>query len=222
MKIKYFWLILFLLSISICYGMGEQPVNKQGSSEEATYTDTPGAGDRQTITHTLTEQFLDHAQSFADMPAEAIIPRAALYDYTFGQNLDEYQKLAGHGLIVIACITQDENEFPIKRAYIESAAGTYELKMFFRKKIIISLEKIKSIFGPYRYDYYYYLPYPLTQKEGTLKIDWNNISDGFSVVTFPGNSQLEYIDHENLSPAGNSDDIDSVTLFDFTAREFGF
>lgn len=148
----------------------------------------------------------------------APVPRIALFDYAFGVDIDEHLKLRGYGVLLIASMNQDKNEYPIKRMYIDAIDTIVELENIGFQKISIKDKKIKKVFGKNRIDYYYLIPYEYTQLNGQLLIDWSKNRHEFVSTTFPSELILDFVipSDNNLT----TKIIDTSFLEEFLQREF--
>ncbi|MBA4311717.1 MAG: hypothetical protein C0417_03710 [Chlorobiaceae bacterium] len=150
----------------------------------------------------------------------APVPRLAQFDFAFASNLNEYNKLNGIGILYISSVNQDSTEYPIERVYFKFKDGNVDLKLLGSIKIPVTDDLIKKVFGRNRIDYYYYLPYPITQFSGQLLIDWKKNRKEFVLSRFPTENKLDFINDKILALPDNKSDIDKDSFEKFTLREF--
>src|ERR1700743_2789616 len=143
----------------------------------------------------------------------APVPRLAEIDMAFGINLIEFNKMAGYGVLYIPSLNQDSSEYPIKKVYLRSENELTELKEIGEIKIAVKDEQILHTFGKNRVDYYYLIPYSLTQRSCELLIDWSSNRKEFLLSKFPNGGALDYI--KNISPPGDIKNIDRSVLKEF-------
>jgi len=79
---------------------------------------------------------------------------------------------------------------------------------------------VKTIFSHHRIDYYYYLPYEMTQTSGSLLIDWKNNRKEFILTKFPNDFKLDYMKDIKLKLPDTGSSIDPKSFYEFADREF--
>lgn len=134
------------------------------------------------------------AQAALDYREYAPIPRIGFYDVAYPANSQEYTNLAGHGLLLITAITQDNAELPLKRVYLNSAGKEIELQLIvsaLSKKVD---ERSLATFGPYRMDALYLLPLQSRVEKIDLMIDFAVNRKAFRVGTISGRSRTQGAD----------------------------
>jgi hypothetical protein len=104
--------------------------------------------------------------------------------------------------------------------YFKYKDGIIDLKLVGNNKVQVSDDLIKKVFGVNRIDYYYYLPYAITQLNGQVIIDWKKNRKDFNLCQFPSDLKLDYITDEMLQLPENKIDIDSLSFVSFAQREF--
>lgn len=78
---------------------------------------------------------------------------------------------------------------------------------------------MKNVFGSNRVDYYL-IPYPLTQHEGEITIDWSKNRKDFVLAKLPLRYKLNFItDTLDIIPLSK---VDSQILENLLLREFSF
>jgi len=150
----------------------------------------------------------------------APVPRIAQFDYAFAKDIDEYKKLNGLGILYIASLNQDSTEYPIERVYFKHKDGVVELQLMYTKVVTVTDNLIKNVFGNHRVDFYYLMPYVVTQISGQLIIDWKKNRKEFVIGEFPSGSSLDYITDKKLLIPDVTKDIQNIDLDLFAQREF--
>lgn len=155
-------------------------------------------------------------QSAVEYEKYAPVPRLAQLDFAFAADKKEFTKLSGYGVLYIPSLNQDKSEYPIKKVYIKSNGTTTELRKIGELNVGVKDKVIASVFGNNRIDYYYLLPYQLTQKEGELLIDWSSNRTEFILTKFPNGNKVEYKTNDVIDGKA----IDVKALNNFLKREF--
>ena len=150
----------------------------------------------------------------------APVPRLAIYDFAFAKDLNEYKKLNGFGILYIASLNQDTLESPIEKVYFKSENGITTLELIGIVKVPVNDRIIKDVFGNNRIDYYYYLPYAITQTNGDLMIDWKKNRKEFILVKFPNDYKLDFVTKTNNKSLNEKKGIDKNYFYNFALQEF--
>jgi hypothetical protein len=191
--------------------------NNAFSQQELHLVESLGVSNNSTSTNSMTERIKEAANKYQQY---APIPRIAQFDYAFASDLVEYEKLNGFGILYITSLNQDSDEYPIERVYFKYEEGVIDLKLIGSINIPVTNNLIKKVFGKNRIDYYYYLPYMITQLSGQLLVDWKKNRKDFLLIQFPAENKLEYItDNKKLLPDSNKN-IDMTSFDKFAQREF--
>jgi len=178
------------------------------------YADTLRVSNDAMSTKTMTEQLKQDAEKYAPY---APIPRMAEMDIAFAADLDEFKKLNGYGVLYIPSLNRDNSEYPIKRVYIKQGNVITELKKIGEINIGVQDKDLITIFGKNRIDYYYLIPYELTQQYGELMIDWSNNRKEFLLNKFPNENAVDY-DTKKINMKNTT--IDDASLKIFLKREY--
>jgi hypothetical protein len=145
--------------------------------------------------------------------------RIALFDMAFASNPEEYKKLRGMSILLISSLNHDSDEHPITNVIAETPDKKYNLPFIAKRNVIVENEKVKKVFGPNRVDYYL-IPYPITQHEGQITIDWSKNRKDFVVAKLPLRYKLDFImDTQDISPYTK---VDRQTLENLLLKEFSF
>jgi len=165
------------------------------------------------MTHRITDAATQY-ESYAP------VPRFVQFDYAFGSDLDEYKKLNGFGILYITSLNQDSTEYPIVHVSFNYESGVIDLKLIGSMVIPVTDQIIKKVFGNHRIDYYYYLPYEITQLSGNLYIDWNANRKDFLLTKFPSDFTLDFVTKNKIKLPDNKKVMDDKFFDEFANREF--
>ncbi len=203
-------LLGFLILVQLSY-------NNAYSQQGLHLIESLGDSNNLTSTYLMTDRIKEDANKYQQY---APIPRLAEFDYAFASDFVEYEKLNGFGILYITSLNQDSDEYPIERVYFKYKGGVIDLKLIGSINITVTDDLIKKVFGKNRIDYYYYLPYMITQLSGQLLVDWKKNRKEFLLLQFPAENKLDYItDNKKILPDSNKS-IDMTSLDKFAQREF--
>lgn len=202
---KKYLLLIFVLSISI-----------HGHSQEYLHlsADSLSVSNDAMSTAAMTARLKKDAEQYAQY---APVPRMAEMDISFGADADEFKKLSGYGILYIPSLNRDNSEYPIKRVYIKQGNVVTELQKIGEINIGVQDKDIVTTFGKNRIDYYYLIPYQLTQVYSELMIDWSNNRKEFVLTKFPNENAVDY-DTQKIDI--QSKEIDKASLKNFLKREY--
>jgi hypothetical protein len=116
------------------------------------------------------------------------IPRAALVDFSWAQDPDEYHALRKYVVVLISAVSQDAAELPLKRVYVVDAKGrkiTLQ-KISSERRDVPKESPVHAMVGPYREDSFYLAPAKAMMNEGALTIDFAVRRTGFHAYELPG------------------------------------
>jgi len=178
------------------------------------YADTLSVSNDAMSTKTMTKRLKQDAEKYAQY---APIPRMAEMDISFAADPDEFKKLNGYGVLYIPSLNRDNSEYPIKKVYIKQGNVITELKKIGEINIGVQDKYLITIFGKNRIDYYYLIPYQLTQVYGELMIDWSNNRKEFLLNKFPNENAVDY-DTKKINMKNAT--IDNASLKIFLKREY--
>lgn len=166
----------------------------------------------------MTKRIADDAEQ---LKSYTPVPRITLFDWAFGIDSVEYKKLNGFGILYLSSLNREITEYPVKRVYIKQNDGTVtDLVQIGSLRVEIEDEKIKNVFGSNRIDYYYYLPYYLTQVTGRLMVDWSVNRKEFLIQELPAPFSLDFIKESNMIHSNETEGIDVTSFKSFSEREF--
>src|ERR1035437_336720 len=187
-------------------------------SQEITHiTRNLGIVDSSTTISSMTGKIIKAAVQYESY---APVPRFVQLDYAFGSDLDEYKKLNGFGILYLTSLNRDSTEYPIVHVSFKYKEGVIDLKLIGSMVIPVKDEIIKKVFGNHRIDYYYYLPYKLTQLSGNLYIDWNANRKDFLLTKFPSEFTLDFVKKNKITRPDDKVIMDDKFFDEFANREF--
>jgi len=192
-------------------------INSAYSQQALHLIESLGVSNSSTSTNSMTDRIKESAIEYQKY---APIPRLAQFDFAFASDLVEYEKLNGFGILYITSLNQDSDEYPIQRVYFKYEDGVIDLKLIGSINIPVTDNLIKKVFGKNRVDYYYFLPYMVTQLSGQLLIDWKKNRKEFLLCRFPSESKLDYITDKKLLLPDSKKNIDMISFDKFAKREF--
>ena len=170
-----------------------------------------------TSTDEMTNRIIDLATKYESY---APVPRVALFDIAFASNLEEHRRLGGMGVLLVSSVNQDSREHPIANVFAESLDKKYNLPLVAKRNVIVENDKVKKVIGINRVDYYYLIPYPITQAEGQITIDWSKNRKDFVLAKLPLGCKLNFaINTPDITPYAK---VDGQSLERFLLREFSF
>ena len=173
------WVIFILLSMAgVCIG---EPSAKDAPGELTTVHIIDGNNDwsYEKVDSLVTNKRLE--ESAIEMGKIGVVSRFALYDIALPADTEEYTALNKNAVLMITAVTHDKGELPIKKAYVRSSGSVVILERILSKVTDIVDNQVRSVFGDYREDSFYLLPYYLCLlgENEELAIDWKNNRDGF-------------------------------------------
>jgi len=164
-----------VLMLGACLGTpaGAQIVSKSPPSQHAV---TPADMDKR-----LEEQAAD---------TKKIAPRAArvaLVDFAWPMSREEYRATAKFVVVLVVAVSQQEQELPLKRLYVQSGGRTVALqKIASERRSVPEGSEVEKVFGRFREDSFYLAPAGAMMRKGDLLIDFAINRSGFRVYELPG------------------------------------
>ncbi|HYX67889.1 MAG TPA: hypothetical protein VE825_02050 [Terriglobales bacterium] len=139
---------------------------------------------------------LDQAiEDFArGIPAGITADRYAAYAVAMPKDAAEYQALNKHALLVVAALSKDASELPLKRVYLEQEKGTTELWPFAVVRRDMPADSAAGkLMGTHRVDSYYLIPLSAWRQPGTLLADFAAHRQEFILGKFPQPIKEDFI-----------------------------
>jgi hypothetical protein len=120
------------------------------------------------------------------LPANASIPRVALYDFGWPKDQLEAAGLGKHGVMLISAITRTEAELPIRRVYIRLANGAERvLEKISVQRLDVPKGAAQMLFGRFREDSLYIAPLDTMTQEGGVFAEFSNSDRVFRASALP-------------------------------------
>lgn len=152
---------------------------------------------------------LDQAiEDFArQMPAGITADRYAAFAVAMPADAAEYAALNKHALLVVAALSKDASELPLKRVYLEQDKRTLELVFVGLARSEVPADSpAGKLMGTHRVDAYYLLPTSAWRQPGTLLADFAAHRKEFILGRFPLPIKEKFIrDDQNPEPAAGSE-----------------
>ncbi len=161
-------------------------------------------------------------QSAVQYEQYAPVSRIAFSDFCFGASLDEYAKLNSYGVFMITAQCQEKEEIPFKRVYVKSGGKEYPLQFIFSKPVKVPGGKTETVFGKYRMNLFYLIPYNYIIMTGEICIDWGTNRVGFPLTKLPEEKPIDYTVHDEMLTPSINRHIDRKFLSLFLKREYSF
>lgn len=146
----------------------------------------PGEWSPIEIDKALDEMARQHSGQAAD--------RGVRQDIAFPASDQEYRELGKHAILLVAAVTHDPAELPLKRVYLQNNGTVVELK-----KIGSSLYRtptgsaVEKVLGPYRENAFYLLPTSAFFQKTDLLIDFARNRDAFKLMEFPQKMEEDFV-----------------------------
>lgn len=166
----------------------------------------------------INNQWSDLAETFkADLP----VPRMAIYDIGYPRSAAEFEKLDGHGLILISAISQDKSFLPVEKVFVTLDGKDVELSLIhsFLAENKDANDKVAAGFGRYRMDAIYAFPVWLRfQPGGVLKVTFKGDTRSLVLNRFSSQMSDAVKALPNRKPKGAM--YPSAALEQFMKREY--
>lgn len=118
----------------------------------------------------------------------APIPKMAIYDIGYPRNAQEYDQLDGHGLLLVAALSQVKEELPIKRVYVSLDGKEIDLnrlKMYLSESKDAASQSFKTL-GAFRMDALFAFPVHFRTKTAEVFIQFAKDSKPMRLAAFNG------------------------------------
>ena len=183
-------LVFVVLALAACAAPRQTQPSAASSSaaeepvhliEQAKGSDGPTAPDSM---NERIEQAADDYRQYAP------VPRIALYDIAAPKDAEEYAAVDGYGVLLVSVVTQEKDEVPLKRVYVQIGGSTVDLQLYkagFEKQS--GSEKVQQVLGKYRWDGLYYYPIYFSVQAQAIVIDYAKNRSGFVIQRFDSGDQ---------------------------------
>jgi len=113
--------------------------------------------------------------------------RVAEVDFAWPQSAEEYRALAKYIVVLMVAVSQNQQELPLKRVYVEAGGATIELQRISSERQTLPADSpIAPVLGRYREDGFYLAPAGAMMRSGSLLIDFAINRTGFHLYELPG------------------------------------
>ena len=118
----------------------------------------------------------------------APIPRIAFYDIGYPKDAEEFERLNGHGILLVSAMSQNASELPIAKVYAVAGGQTVELKSLKRylSEEADPASRVVKTFGAYRADELFLFPVYLRLQRAELLVDFAQNRTGMKLAAFDG------------------------------------
>lgn len=114
--------------------------------------------------------------------------RTALIDFVWPQDKQEYLALGKYVVVLINAVSQEADELPLKRVYVESNGREITLeKIGSIRSDVPKTSPVYSMLGSYREDAFYLAPAGAMMRNGAVMVDFAVRRSGFRLYELPGN-----------------------------------
>lgn len=147
--------------------------------------------------------------------------REVRQDIAFPASEQEYRDLGKHAILLVAAITHDPAELPLKRVYLQKNGSVVELK-----KIGSSLYRtpagstVEKVLGPYRENAFYLLPTSAFFQKTDLLIDFARNRDAFKLMQFPQKMEVDFVLKDTDHAKERTLPVSKHVLHDVVLREY--
>ena len=165
----------------------------------------------------MNKRVADAAEQYKEY---APIPRIAFYDIGYPKDGAEFTQMNGYAILLVSALSQNSEELPIKRTYVNSGGKEIELNKLKEIKIKngdATSQTVKT-FGEYRTDTLYLFPVYLRFRSGQLLTDYAKNRVGMKLAEFDGSKppSLQSLPASVPTEKMLSDDV----LLRFMKREY--
>lgn len=148
--------------------------------------------------------------------------RYVLFDLAFPADQAEYRAVGKHALILIAAVSRQADELPLRRVYIRAAGRDLDCrKLGSRRSELPSASVARAVVGRYREDAFYLAPVAALVSENLLICDFARNRNGF-VINHGAFEPPEFIRADRQAEAAKSDAAksDDAAVRALAEREF--
>jgi hypothetical protein len=179
-----------------------------------------GAVSQRAVTPEAIEQRLqDSAESTRKMSASGAA-RSALIDFAWPQDKAEYLALGKYVVVLVNAVSQQADELPLKRVYVESNGREITLeKIGSIRREVPESSPVYAMLGRYREDAFYLAPAGTMMRKGTVMVDFAARRSGFRLYELPGTPPAFVKADRKPMPATGAKP-DAAALKALVAREY--
>ena len=135
---------------------------------------------------TIEQRLQDSAESTRKMSARGAA-RSALIDFAWPQDKAEYLALGKYVVVLVNAVSQEADELPLKRVYVESNGREITLeKIGSIRRDVPKSSPVYAMLGRYREDAFYLAPADTMMRKSTVMVDFAVRRSGFRLYELPG------------------------------------
>jgi hypothetical protein len=140
--------------------------------------------------HAVTPADMDKRLEEQVADTKRIAPRAAriaLVDFAWPMSQEEYRATAKFVVVLVVALSQQEQELPLKRLYVQAGGRIILLrKIASERRTVPDGSEVATVLGRFREDSFYLAPAGAMMRKGDLLIDFAVNRTGFRVYELPG------------------------------------
>jgi hypothetical protein len=145
-----------------------------------------GPATQNAVTPQDIDQRLDKRAAEIRQMAPQGADRYVLFDLAFPADQAEYRAVGKHALILIAAVSKQADELPLRRVYTRTAGRDLDCrKLGSRRSELPSTSPARAVVGRYREDAFYLAPVAALLSENLLMCDFARNRNGFVVSRAP-------------------------------------
>jgi hypothetical protein len=146
--------------------------------------------------------------------------RTALIDFAWPRDKEEYLALGKYVVVLINAVSQEADELPLKRVYVESNGREITLeKIGSIRREVPKASPVHAMLGRYREDAFYLAPAGVMMRKGTVMVDFAVRRSGFRLYQLPG-SPPAFIKADRKPMPGANTMPDPAALKTIIEREY--
>jgi hypothetical protein len=113
--------------------------------------------------------------------------RTAIIDFAWPHDEAEYNALGKYIIVFVSAVSQEADELPLKRVYVDNDGGEVTLqKIASIRRNVPRSSPIHAPLGPYREDSFYLAPAGSMMRKGVVLVDFAARRSGFRLYELPG------------------------------------
>lgn len=209
-------IFIFLLVANVC--VAKQPsIDRPNELSLSHFIDGNNVWSYEEVDSVVINKRLE--ESAIEMGKKGAVSRFALYDIALPADTEEYIALNKNAVLMITAVTHNKEELPIKNAYVRTLDSVVILERILSKVTDIVVDnQISLVFGKYREDCFYLLPYYLLGENEELVVDWKNNRDSFMLGSLLREWECGIEDDEH--PEIQNLKLNKEVLKNFLKREY--
>ena len=164
-----------------------------------------GPVSRHAVTPEAIDQRLEESAEDTRKISEKGAARTALIDFAWPHDRQEYLALGKYVVVLINAVSQEADELPLKRVYVESQGREITLeKIGSIRRDVPKTSPVYAMLGRYREDAFYLAPAGAMMRKGTVMVDFAVRRSGFRLYQLPGSPPAFVKADRKPMPAANT------------------